>query len=89
MPRTVGSSGGGSGAAVKMTKKMSNMYGENRKKAPNGITKVFGKSEIASEKILKTVCGCIVSLMNPQGNEWNRLSLKIMKTSLQAEGLLQ
>ena len=31
-----------------------------RRPSPNGVTKVCAKSEIASEKTPKTLCGCIV-----------------------------
>ena len=57
------------------------------KRSPNGITKVVAKLEMASEKTPKTVHECMVESMNPQGNEWNLLSLNIMNTTLQTDSL--
>ena len=60
-----------------------------KRKAPNGITKVCARAEIASEKNPKTIYGWIVESHEWQGNDWNLLSLKIMKTTLQAKDLLR
>ena len=59
------------------------------KRAPNSITEVFAQSEIASEKTPKRSMVLLWNLMNPQGNEWNLLSLKNNEVHLQAEDLLQ
>ena len=59
------------------------------KRPPKGITKVYGKSEIASEKTPKTVYECMVESHESTRQQVESSPPKIMKTTLQAKGLLR
>ena len=60
----------------------------SKKNARTSNTKVAA-DVLASQKVPKTIHGCIVESCEPQGNEWNLLYLQISKITLQAKVLLR